>query len=435
MTIAVIGAIVAGVVIVATLFFLLTYTVVDPNKAHIVVVMGGGRRVYSPHVDKDVEKKNRTAYFFVPLLMKRIILPLSNVKMEIEKFELKDSEVAPFLCEVTCWFRIENPDIAVEKLDIVDQGFESAVRGTLEEQVRGIARAAAMKQEILDIMRDRKTFGNGVEEEVNGALEEWGLELVKLEIVDFYDTDDSDVIKDYENKRKSQIEAESRKTVAAQNKEAEIAEAKSREASGIQKAQSDQAVQLADVERQKTVSIAEQDANTEVAERQRVANEKSVAAEEKLVVGRAQVQKNAIIEKADGESEAKRRIGQSEADVEAAKGKAEAEVIKSKGLSEAEATDKKAEALQKYNDAATTIEKINAEVKVKVAQAEAMARALQNANINIVGESEDAAGLFGVNFDAKAGAGFGQMIEAIEKTTGKTVGELVTGKNKEEEVE
>ena len=141
------GILVLVIVVVA----FMSYTIVDPNEAHIVVTMGSGRKVYSPHVDKDGNKLS-TAYFYFSSLMRRTILPLANVKLEIDKFSLKDSLVAPFFCEVVCWFRISEPDIAVEKLDINDGDFDDAVKQTLEAQVMGIARAAAMKQEILEIM-------------------------------------------------------------------------------------------------------------------------------------------------------------------------------------------------------------------------------------------------------------------------------------------
>ena len=235
LTLLVIVGIVLGVIALTAFAALNAYTVVEPNKAHIVVIGKSGRKVYTPHIDPD-EAPHPTAYFFIPFLMKRIILPLNNVKMEIPQFELKDAKVAPFVCEAVCWFRIEKPEVAVEKIDVEEAGgFEAAVESTLEEQVKGITRAAAMKQEILEIMRDRISFGDYVVEEVNGALEEWGLEIVKLEIVDFSDVEGSKVITDYENMRKAQISSASRKEQAQQNRDAEIVEAASEKEAGIAK--------------------------------------------------------------------------------------------------------------------------------------------------------------------------------------------------------
>ena len=188
--------------------------------------------------------------------------------------------------------------------------------------------SSAMKQEVLDIMRDRKTFGDVVEDEVNGALKEWGLELVKLEIVNFSDSGESLVLRNYEKARESEIHSESRKKIALQNKEAEVEEAKNAQEAGIAKANSEREVEKANVEKTKQVSISQQEADLEVAKKQELANAQKVSAQRKTVVGEAQVQKEAKIELAQGEAEATKKVGQAEADVTDAKGTAEANVVK-----------------------------------------------------------------------------------------------------------
>lgn len=422
-------------VLLAVFIFLITYTVVEPNKAHIVVIMGGGRKVYSPHQEEGYKKA--TAYFYIPFLMKRIILPLSNVKMEIPGFALKDKEVAPFLCEAVCWFRIDQPDWAVEKLDIEDDNFEEAVRETLEEQVRGIARAAAMKQEILDIMRDRAQFGGIVEKEVNGALHEWGLEIVKLEIVDFSDIQGSNVIHNYEQMRESQIASTSRKKIAEQNKEAEITEAESQKLAGIVRAQAERDVKKADVEKQKQVNIATQEAEMAIAKQAELANKQKVEADRTYKVGQANVERQAIVEKANGEAEAKFRVGKADADVIEARGTAdanvvqktglaEAEIIKQKGLSEAEAKDKLAEALKKYNDAGITIEQLRAIVEIQKTKYENLGKALAAAHVNAnLVQGGEAGNLLGFDLGPEAGAGIGQLLQALQGVTGKKLGDII----------
>ncbi len=409
--------------IVIGLILMKMYTVVEPNEAHIVVFMGKGRKVYTPHVDKTGDKVS-TAYFFIPFLMKRIILPLSNVKMEIPSFELNDTKMAPFTCEVTCWFCIEKPDIAVEKLNIQTGAFGDVIRDVLEEQVRGIARAAAMKQEILEIMRDRKTFGDGVVNEVNGALEAWGLEIVKLEIVGFSDSEGSTVIKDYEDKRKSQIRADSRKEIANQNKDAQIVEAQALKESGIAKTESNREIEKAVVEKEKQVKMAVQDAEAEVAKKEEEANVQKVEAHRKITVGKASVEKEATVEKATGEAEATLKKGRAEADVVEAKGTAEATVTEKKGLAEAIAKDKMAEALKKFNEAGITLEQLRAWIEVQKSKYENFAKALSNADINIV-SGDKGGNILGFDMNAEAGAGLAQMLKAFEKITGKNVKAVV----------
>lgn len=414
-----------AVIVIFLIFFSLTYTVVNPNEAHVVVVMNGGRKIYSPSI-QDGNKQN-TAYFYIPFLMRRNILPLANVKMEIPKFDLKDQKVAPFICEVTCWFRVRSPDIAMEKLDIRDGDFEGAVRSTLEELVRGIARASAMKQEILQIMSDRKTFGDVVQTEVNGSLKEWGLELVQLEIIDIYDDEGSTVIQDYEKMREATIRSTSRQMIASQNQQAEVAEANSQQVSGIARAKAEQEVQKTIVEKEKNIEITRQEAAKLIAAKRQEANKQSVEAERTLQVGNAQVIKQALIEEADGKAQSVYKQGKAEADVVEAKGNAaanvvkntgiaEAEVIKEKGLAKAVSIDKEADALKKYNDAGITIETIRATVEVEKVKYQSIGEALKTANLNIVqGGVQD---LFGFKVGPEQGAGIAQMVQAFAKTAG-----------------
>lgn len=438
--------IIAGIVIVVlivlfVIFFLSTYTVVKPNEAHVVVFMGKGRRIYSPSMVAG--KTFSTAYFKIPSLMKVNILPLANVKMELPGFRLVDKDVAPFTCEVVCWFRIKSPADAIEKIDI-DGEFAESVLKILEAQIRGVARAAAMKQSILQIMQNRKDFGDIVEEEVNGTLDEWGLELVKLEIIDFADTENSQVIQNYENKRESQIEAESRKEVAAQKKDAEIAEAQAARESGIAKAEADQKVQQAGVERDKQVNISKEKAAQEVATASMDANAQTVEAERKLQVGRASYNKDAKIIEAEGERTSTIRLGEGQAESNRVKGQANAQVIrlegegqaaakKAQGLAEAVAIDKKAEALKKYNDAGINLEKIRATVEIEKTKFVNLGAALQKAQIQIINGGET--DLFGMAVGPKQGAGFATALKAFEQVSGidvkdaaKTIVKKVAGK-------
>ena len=426
-TLLVIVGVILGIVVLVAFAALNAYTVVEPNKAHIVVFGGKGRKVYTPHVDEGKERLP-TAYFFIPPLMKRIVLPLNNVKMEIPQFELNDAKVAPFVCEAVCWFRIEKPEVAVEKIDVDEAGgFESAVESTLEEQVKGITRAAAMKQEILEIMRDRISFGDYVVEEVNGALEEWGLEIVKLEIVDFSDDKDSNVIADYENMRKSQISSASRKEQAQQNRDAEVVEASSEKTAGVAKAESEREIEKANIEREKQVKIAEQTAEKEIATKAEEANRQKVEATRTMKVGEAAVEKEAVVEIAEGKAEAVRKEGRAAADVIQQRGLAMAEVIKQQGLSKAVSTDKMAEALKKYNEAGISLEQLKAFVEIQKSKFEHLGKALEAADLkfNIVGGGESA-NLFGFDLGAESGAGIAQMMQAFESTYGKSPKDLIS---------
>lgn len=434
LTLLIIVGLILGAVALAAFVALNAYTVVEPNKAHIVVFGKRGRTVYTPHVDDD-GTHHSTAYFFIPPLMERIILPLNNVKMEIPQFELRDAKVAPFMCEAVCWFRIEKPEVAVEKIDVEEAGgFEAAVESTLEDQVKGITRAAAMKQEILDIMRDRISFGDHVVTEVNGALDEWGLEIVRLEIVDFSDiknddpdAEDSRVIADYEDIRKSQISAASRKERAQQDRDAEVVEAASQKEAGIAKAESEREIEKANIEREKQVKIAEQTAEKEIAARAEEANRQKVEATRTMKVGEAEVEKEALVEVAEGKAEAVRKEGTAQADVVELRGLAEAKVVEQKGFAEAAGKDKMAEALKKYTEAGISLEQLEAVVEIQKSKFEHLGKALEAADLkfNIVGGGASA-NLFGFDLGAEGGAGIAQMMQAFESTYGKPPKDLIS---------
>lgn len=421
-----------GIAVVAFLVLAISlYRVVEPNKAHVLVVAGGGRKVYHPAKDG-----SKSAYFFIPILMKRIIVSLENVKHEINEIILHDSEMAPFSCDITCWFKITNPDLAAEKLDVDDDGSVMAsIRETLNAQIQGVARASAMGQEVVGLMKDRTKFASDVFQTVNGDLDEWGVQLVKLEIIDFRDSTDSHVIQDYQDRRKSQVQSMTRQEVAKQNKEAEIAEADAKQLAGIKMAESDREIEKADIERKKQVAMASQEAEKKITEQVELVNAQKVKAKRTLDVGNAAVVKEATIEQAEGEAAAILKKGQAEADVTLAKGTADANVIEKTGvaratiiektgLAEATAKDKMAKALKEFNDAGITLEQIRGYVEIQKSKYENLGRALASANVNLVGGA-DGGNIMGFDLNAETGAGLAQMMQVFTKITGKDPVETV----------
>ena len=270
-----------------------------------------------------------------------------------------------------------------------------------------------MKQEILDIMRDRQTFSNSVFKEVDGVLLNWGVKLVNLEINDIRDQQNSNVIANYEAIRKTQVESTARIEIAQRNREAVEAEQDNRKKAEIAKAEAEALFTVKQIERDKTIGVAEQAKELEIAKQQEVANTQKVLATRKLEVGTASVKKEATIELATGEAEAIRIKGEKEAQVIQLTGVAQASAIEAKGLAEAVAKDKMAEALKKYNDAATAIEKIKAMVEIQKAFADAYAKIAENAEIKIV-NSGKGGNILGLDLNAETGANLGQMLEGFD---------------------
>jgi flotillin len=422
----------AGVSILAVLFLFLIahfYVVVKPNQAH-VIVSGRGRKVYSPSTVDGVAYP--TSYIYIPILMQRIIVSLENVKHEINDIELRDLEVAPFKCDITCWFKITDPDLAAEKLDVDEDGnIMESIRHTLNAQVNGVARAVAMKQEVIDLMRNRKGFRDDVFEEVNGDLDDWGVQLVKLEIIDFKDGDNSHVLRDYELRREAFVEAETRKTVAQQNKEAEVEEADSKKLAETAKLESSEAIALREIDKEQQVGIRNEQARLEVAKAQDEANAQEVAAEKTKAVGKATYEAEAkeIVAAGEAKAEVKKSAGKADgrkleaaADAEAVlvKGTAEADVAQKKGIAEATALEKKADAQKKFTDVSKDIEMAQIAADIEKTKYGAMAQALEKANIQIVSKDMSFMG-----FGANEGAGLGAMAKALEATSGISIPQLV----------
>lgn len=422
------GLIILGIVAVVVFLIIVglsTYTVVKPNQAHIVVKFGGGRRVYSPKLDDTSgDALHKTSYFFFPLVMKRIILDLTNVKMTINDIELHDKEMAPFKCDVVCWFHVDDPAKAAERLDLEhENGVFGSVLDSLQNLIQAIAREVAMKQEVLEIMRDRNTFSQSLETSVEGQIQKWGVQVVDLEINDMRDMTGSGVIANYESIRKVEIETSARKLNAQRVQEAIVVEQTNKQLAEVKTAEVEEVFRKAQISKDKNIGIAEKERVQEIAKAEQIANEQVVEAQRTLEVGQADIKAQAVVKVAEGEATAVKVKGEKAADVVTLTGKAEASVVEAKGLAEAKAKDAMAEALKKYNDAGITLEQIRAYVQVQIARSENLAKAFNAANINLT--SSDPQKIFGMGIDAEGGASLASFIKTLEAVTGKSTGEIV----------
>lgn len=412
--------IIAGIVVVLTLLAIFIslsfYTVVEPNKAHVVVAFSGGRKIYHPSLNNQ-----KSAYFYIPMFMRRIIVSLENVKHEINNIELRDSKFAPFRCDITCWFKIANPDLAAEKLDVnEDGGIMDSIRETLNAQVQGVVRAAAMKQEIVELMQDRTTFGKSVFMEVNGDLDEWGVQLVKLEIIDFSDSENSNVIQDYESRREAEISSLTRQSVAKNDQEAKVKEAEALKTSETARIEAEQLIQMRDLERKENIGVRDQAARLKVATQTDLANERQVLADKTKVVGEAKYQAEASVILADGKknSAIKESEGLKEAKINTAKG--EAESIDMTGTAQANVIEKQAEAQKKFQDASKEIELAKISADIQKTKYTSVAEALKQANIQIISRDMSFMG-----FGAEQGAGIGKFLDNIESSSGVDVKSII----------
>ena len=408
------GAIVLLGIIIAVLVKM--YTVVDPNDAHILVRMGSGRKLYAPKFKAEglVGVQPKTAYFYIPFLMTRTILPLTNVKMGIPNIHLNDENVAPFVCDVIAWIHINDPVMAAERLSGTTENVFSSLQEDLINVVQATARAAAMSMEVIDIMRNRKPFAERVSAEVNDVMKKFGVELVNLEVNDIKDDaeKESRVIADYEDMIKAGIRSKARIEIATKNKEAVLVEQERKKESEVATAIATEEYTKKQIEKDKNIGIAQQAQIKDIAEQEELANQQKISAVRTLEVGKAEVLKEAKIEEATGEGEAVRITGEKEANVITLKGTAEGDAIREKGTAEATAKDKMAEAMAKFNDSATGIEKIRADIEIKKAMWDAYGKIAENADIKVV-TSGKGGNMFGFPINAETGADMGQFFGGL----------------------
>lgn len=419
------GSIVALIVLISILIKM--YTVVDPNEAHILVVMGKGRKLYAPKFKGQEKVEVKTSYFYIPFLMTRTILPLTNVKMGIPNIHLNDTNVAPFVCDVIAWVHISDPVMAAERLSSNSDGnVFTSLQDDLINVVQATARAAAMSMEVLEIMKNRKPFAERVSKEVNDVLVKFGVELVNLEVNDIKDDEqkESRIIADYESIRKQEINTKARKEIAIKNKEAILVEQQNLEESEIATAKATEAYTKKNIEKDRNIGKADMNKVKDIAEAEEAANVQKVSAKRTLDVGNAIVEKEATVQRATGEAEAIRVTGAKEAEVIELKGRADGAAIEAKGRATAVSKDKLADAMKKFNESATVIEKIAAWKEVEKAKYEALGMALSEADLKLV-QSGSGQSIFGFPLNAESGADIGQFMKAMDNDTiSKVAGKL-----------
>ena len=396
--------------IAVIVFFIISrsYTVVKAHEAHIVV-RRRGRKVYSSR------QGEKSAYWYVPYLMQRSILPLENIKLVISNIPLRDIDMAKFAGDVRCWLNLENPDLAAEKLGRVETdgttGFP-ALQADVKDLIEAVARNSSMKMDVVNIMKDRDKFSQIVKEEVAPILKaEWGIKIAGLEVIYFRDIEGYTVIKDIEARQAKLIETETRKQLADYEKNAAIVEAIANQEKETQRAEAEQTYRIRQILKDQRIGQSEQEKQQEIAKATQQANKQTIEASRVLTVGQADINKQATVVQAEGESQANIKRAEGQSQFTKLTGFAEADVNKQKLFAEAEGTEKKALALKQYNEAGLSLEVIRANQTIKQAQFAALGEGLKVAKINLVTSGESS--ILGIPVSAEMGADLGAMLVAL----------------------
>jgi len=404
------GPIIAVAVIIVVLFIKWGYVVVPPHEAHVVVSRGKGRKVFCSKVLEG--QKLQSAYWYIPISQRRIVIPLENIRIKIDGIPLRDQLMAKFSGDVICFLSVVDPLLAAEKLGRIEAqegkiGFPR-MEAEVGNLIEAITRNASMSMEVYEIMRHRDAFSQEVKKRVNEPLKDWGVQLIDLEVIHFTDIEKYTVIKDLEQRQASLINAETRKQVADNQKGADIVESLANKETEMARAENEELFRIRQIQKDQKVGQSQQEAAQKIAEAEMEANRQKVEAQRVLQVGTAQVGAQARIEQAKGDSEAVKTKADGDAEAARKTGFAEAEVSKAKLIAEADGTKEKAFALKEYTDAGLSLETIRADVDIKKAQFAALAEGLKVAKISIVTSGES--NILGIPVSAKVGADIGQML-------------------------
>jgi len=401
------------VIVIALIIIVIakSYTVVPAHEAHVVVSRGKGRRLFYSR-----DEKAKSAYWHVPVIQQRAVLPLENIQIQINNIPLRDKDMAKFSSDVRCYLNIFDPVLAAERLGEVEHGETGigfpAIEKDVKDLIEAITRNASMAMDVFAIMKQRDQFSQEVENRVNEELKGWGLKLIDLEVIHFTDIEGYTVIKDLERRQSKVIETETRKQIAEYEKEASIVESVTNKEKELQRAQNEEEYRSRQIEKDQKIGERQKLSDQMVARAELEANKEKVEATRALTVGTAEVSKEAKIVEAEGDAESTKKRGGATAEVTKMTGFAEADVTKQKAFAEAEGTEKKAVALKQYTDAGLSVEMIRAQVDIKRAQFSALAEGLKVAKINLVTSGES--NILGIPVSAEMGADFGAMLVALQ---------------------
>ena len=373
------------------------YKVVPVNEAHIRILQNS-KMIFS-------SRQGRSAYWVIPFITKLHKLPLCNLAIPVNDIKLNDKNMAKFVSDIMCFININNLDLAVERLILTNTekelGFDFV---KLSEDLRAImesvGRTVTTKQTILDIYMNRSLLDQAITKEVEVVFPKWGIELVDLELKDIKDAPGSTIIADIERKIAAEIRRDAEIKVATTTKEAELI-----------KAEAEEIYRKRQIEKDKQIGIADQSKNQEIANKEAEANIQKIEAIRKLTVGQAEIEKQKMEQLAIGQKLKYSIEAEGQANQIQNVGKAEANIIQIKKEADAAGTLKLAEALKQYNDVAINVKILDIQKEIMIAKFNALAQAIQKADVKWIMSGTNAQKFFGINLDAEGGANIQQFLQ------------------------
>ena len=451
--------------IIIPLFF---RRVVETNEVHIV--QSSNKTV---SYGKDTGNGN-TYYEFpswVPIFgITKIVLPVSVFAIKIDDYEAYDLGRLPFVVDITAFFRIEDSNLAAQRVESFED-LQIQLTNIIQGSIRSILSSRALE----DILQIRSELGDDFTKAVKIQLRGWGIEPVKnIELMDIRDSSGSKVIFNIMEKKKSEIEKESRIEVANNLKLAQIAEIEAVQATEVKQQDANKIVGLKTVENEREVAISKELANQLIKDQEKITKEKEMEVVRVKDVKEAEIKKQVEIVRAeqdqrkieiDAEARKNAKIKDAEAIKEnqilVAQGDKEKQFLAAAALLEMK--DKEAQGTLKIGSAEAEalrlkeLAPVNAQIElakeigenegyqtylISIKQIEAnrdigleQAKALSNADLKIIANEGNVAS--GVNkigdvLSSKGGTNLASMLEGLNQSEiGKKIIDKFTGKKEE----
>ena len=338
---------------------------------------------------------------------------------------------------------------------------EKDIMTTCVEVLEGNMREAVGLMTLQEMVQDPKKFAKEVKENVKPELMQMGIELINFTVQNF--TDEENVIRSLGEENRSKIrenaaiaKADSDQKIAVAesaskmkseeariNQETEVAQrentltikkAELQKEADKARAEADSVYGINKQEQRKTLEVATASADIAREEQNVLVNkQKALAREQELsasVVKEAEADKNrreieaeATLSERKLEAEALRVKAEAEAERIAVVGKAEAEATRLRGLAEAEAIEKKAEAMEKYGQAAMLEMLVGVIPEVSKAVGESISNI---GNITLYGGTQD--GSIGGTTELMPIA-MAKIFQTIESATGLSMTDLVNSES------
>ena len=259
--------------------------------------------------------------------------PESNFQVSLDEYEAYDSARLPFVVDVTAFFRVDNAEVAAQRIASFPE-----LKQQLVSVLQGSVRRILATNSLEDIMQERASLGQQFTNEVREQITEWGVLPVKtIEFMDLRDSTKGQVIANIMAKEKSRIEKESRVAVAANIQEAQLKEIDAQRTVEVQKQDAQQQIGLRTAEKDKAVGIANEQAKQEVLTQSKTTAERNMEVTRVQEVNQAEIRKDVAIVAAEQDKEQRRIQAEAEKVVQitTAEGQKESTVTKAQGDLEA----------------------------------------------------------------------------------------------------